>query len=544
MRLTLLSLIAGLGLPLSHHAQAADPAPQTLPDISTVRIHNTASALPKQWHRGGMMEIFVRSYQDSNGDGIGDIQGLISRLDYLQSLGVRGLWLMPIHPSQDNDHGYAVNDYRDIDPAYGTLADFDQLIREAHQRKIGIVIDYVINHSAATHPAFLQSASSADNPFRNWYLWETAAPKGWNIFGNNPWRAEDTGSYLAQFSPQMPDFNLKNPNVINFHLDNMRFWLNRGVDGFRFDAVAHLIENGKDAWYDQPGNPIFMQEVVKELSTHYPNRYFVCEATQNVFTYKQACGSAFAFGYQYDVVRAAQGDKKAIKKLNAFISPEKDQYGAPKTIVNDYALFVSNHDRFAGARLWDQVKGNAAQYRLAAATYLLTPGTPFIYYGEEIGQSGNATLKGDPELRTPMSWSADGKAFSAATPYRPYSSNIAKQHWQAEKDKPNGLMAYYRQLLLLRNQHIALREGKSNWLIGANNESVLTYFFQHDEQDAIVLINYSKKPLQLKLVGLPSNLTFKSVFPATDKEIYGNRMGQGSASVEAQSVSVYIWNRR
>ena len=183
-------------------------------DVSSVAAADPGSALPPGWHQGAFMEIFVRSYKDSNGDGIGDLRGLIGQLDYLRDLGITGLWLMPVTQSQDRDHGYAVSDYRAIEAQYGSLADFDELLRQAHARGIGIVIDYVFNHSAAQNPLFVQSRSGASNAYRDWYLWTGLKPGGWSIYGNDPWRGSPGNSYFAPFWDQMPAWNWGNTSVI------------------------------------------------------------------------------------------------------------------------------------------------------------------------------------------------------------------------------------------------------------------------------------------------------------------------------------------
>jgi glycosidase len=242
------------------------PAPAPAPALPTVDVSSVAaldpgSALPAGWQHGAFMEIFVRSYQDSNGDGKGDLQGLISRLDYLRDLGVHGIWLMPIAPSEDHDHGYAVTNYRDVEPDYGTLADFDTLVAQAHARGIGVIVDYVMNHSAATNPLFVNSAASTDNPYRDWYVWQPADPGGWSIYGGDPWHPATTGWYYGEFWSQMPDFNLANTAVAAYHHDNQRFWLNRGADGFRFDAVGNFVEHGPSQWLDQPEDYTLMHDV-------------------------------------------------------------------------------------------------------------------------------------------------------------------------------------------------------------------------------------------------------------------------------------------
>jgi alpha-amylase len=514
------------------HSAAADAIDETLPAVNAkpVAVVQANSGLPEDWHRGAFIEIFVRAYQDSNGDGIGDLRGLTQRLDYLQSLGVKGIWLMPINPSQDGDHGYAVKDYRNIEPAYGTLEDFDELIKQAHARGIGIIVDYLINHSAAEHPAFIQSAASPENTYRQWYLWQEKKPVGWSIFNRDPWVANKHGAYFGQFSDQMPDFNLLNPQVIAFHLDNMRFWLNRGVDGFRFDAVAHLIENGKDAWYDQPGNTVMMKALVNEIHANYPNRFVVCEATQNVERYASAdaCGNAFAFGYQYDLIRAAKADRKSLKKIAAFYN----------THANNLVSFASNHDLFAGDRLMNQFNGDIATYKLAAAMYLLQPGTPFIYYGEEIGMRSKNALQGDPRLRTPMSWNGDGKAFSPHAPFRGYADNMATHHVELQKNDPDSLLSFYKAMLGLRHQYPSIMKG--NYQHAFTTADVMGFQRQLGSQTSLILINTGKKASSIDVKKLKLNSVFSMRYPETKTQLRVDAKGMAKLTLPAQSVTVFV----
>jgi hypothetical protein len=292
--------------PFALSACGGDPAKpaSTLPsfETSTVAAQDPGSTLPANWQSGVFMEIYVRGFKDSDGDGIGDLKGLTQSLDYLKDLGVSGIWLMPVSKSQDHDHGYAVTDYRDIETQYGSLADFDELLAQAHARGIGVIVDYVMNHSAAQHPAFVNSKDSAGNAYRGWYLWQSTEPSGWSIYGNDPWYSAGTGYYFAGFWDQMPDFDLTNAQVVAYHHDSMRFWLNRGVDGFRFDAVGNLVENGPSAWERQPQNYVLMNDVRRMLDG-YAGRYMVCEAPGDPigFASATACASAFAFGHSGDI---------------------------------------------------------------------------------------------------------------------------------------------------------------------------------------------------------------------------------------------------
>ena len=354
------------------------PPPSNLPtpDVSSVAAADPGSTLADGWQQGAVMQIFVRSYRDSDGNGSGDLRGLASRLDYLQDLGVKGLWLMPVTKSQDRDHGYAVADYRDIETDYGSLADFDALLRQAHARGIGVMLDYVVNHSAATNPVFVNSRDSASNAYRDWYVWQPTVPSGWNVLGGNPWRGTANGAYYAPFWDQMPDWNLGNAAVANYHRSNLRFWLNRGVDGLRFDAVGLLFENGPTAWENQPQNYTLMADL-RSVVEGYARRTMVCEAPADPRGFALACGSAFGFDLNASLIAAARGDTAATARVAGYFR------SAPASM----STFLSNHDAFAGQRVWDQLGGNLAQMKLAAASYLLLPGRPFIYYGEEIGRA-------------------------------------------------------------------------------------------------------------------------------------------------------------
>ena len=463
------------------------------------------SALPEGWQHGAFMEIFVRSWKDSDGDGIGDLRGLTQTLDTLQQLGIRGLWLMPVTRSADGDHGYATTDYRDIEPAYGTLADFDELLRQAHARGIGVIMDYVVNHSADRHPFFAQVLRDPENPFRAWYEWRDAKPEGWDIWGKDPWFSTPAGSYLGTFGADMPDFNLRHAPAVAYHQDSLRFWLNRGLDGFRLDAVPHLIENNARDWNDQPESRRLTAELVRGVH-RYPGRYVVCEATAEPRDYAQPqlCGGAFAFGLEKDLAPAARGDAEAIARVAAFYRT------APHTL----ASFVSNHDQFAGRRLWDQVAGDERAYRLAAATYLLLPGTPFIYYGEEIGMAGAKGLSGDPAIRGPYSWTGEPEraGFSTARPYRALATNQATHHLQAQQRDPASLWHFYKNVLQLRNSRLSIARGSYEWPQAEGQR--MAFQRRHGHEHTLVTFNYGREAAPLVLQGVQPGQRLRVLMPA------------------------------
>lgn len=483
-------------------------SPPTLPppaDLGPVAAKPTSNGLPDDWHQGVFMEVFVRSYQDSDGDGQGDLRGLIQRLDHLQALGVTGLWLMPVTQSQDRDHGYATTDFRAIERDYGSLADFDELLREAHRRGIGVIIDYVVNHSSHAHPLFQQAKSNPGNAYRDWFLWADSAPAGWDIWGKYPWYwtgqqpwnwtgevkdmplapAAAREFYFGTFGPHMPDFNMKNPAVVQWHEDNLRFWLNRGLDGFRLDAVPHLVENSAQAWNDQPESRALTQRIYRLIS-QYPQRYTVCEATAEPAEYSRedVCGSAFAFGLERAIMEALKGEKPdAVQRIGDFF----------KTRPHRMATMLANHDIFAGHRIWDQLQGDEAKYRLAAASYLLQPGIPFIYYGEEIGQGGLMDLRGDAPIRGPMSWDASAPHAGFSTHVGPLkrgrSPNAGTHNAAAQRADPDSLFHHYRQLIALRKAHPALKRGSYE---AVQVQGPILSFERRAEGEALrVSLNYS-----------------------------------------------------
>lgn len=516
--------------PAPSPAPSPAPAPSAPPagvDLSPVSRADPGLPLPADWRDGAFMQVFVRSYQDSDGDGIGDLRGLISRLDYLRDLGIRGLWLLPVQPSQDGDHGYAVTDYRGIEPAYGSLADFDELLRQARARGIGVVLDYVINHSAAQHPLFQASRADTTNRFRSWYVWQASAPTGWSVFGGNPWRSSANGAYYAAFWDQMPDWNLREPAVVDFHRDNLRFWLNRGVAGFRLDAVGVLFENGAGALENQPENWSYLRGIAAELAA-YEQRFLVCEAPSAADSAAEACGRAFAFGTQNLLIAAAGGSSTALAQL------------AVRPASSRLSPFLSNHDEFAGQRPFNQLGGDLGSLKLAASLNLLREGTPFIYYGEEIGMSGGAGLSGDPRLRSPMSWTADPlhAGFSTRAPYRALAANAATHHVAAQLADPGSLLAHYRALLALRNAEPALARGAT--VASSASGNLLSVRRELGAERLLVLVHTGRGALAgASVSGLPANATLQRRFGDGAATVTTDAQGRLLLDLPAQSTHVF-----
>ena len=502
------ALWAAMGFVLALAASlpaAGQPVPT---DIGPVAVLNRDNGLPQDWQRKGVfIEILVRAYQDSNGDGIGDLNGVTARLDYLKALGVSGIWLMPVFKSADHDHGYAVVNYREIEPDYGTLADFDRLLAEAHQRGIGVIVDYVINHSSAEHPLFEDAYDHPNSVYADWYLFKDSPQKGWNTFAGDPWREAGQRWYYAVFDAGMPDFNLRNPRVVDFHLDNLRFWLNRGVDGFRFDAVGVLFENRAIAWENQPENHVLMKRV-RGLLDSYDNRFMVCEAPGDpaAFAAPDSCGSAFAFGLQKHIIASV--------KLGR-VKPDL-LYTLSSQPVARMATLLANHDAFAGARLFKQFNGDEKSYRVAAATLLTLPGTPFIYYGEEIGLSHAEPVQQDDQaIRGPMSWSAEPQAgFTRGDKlFRPLVGNWKTHNADAEQREPGSLLNHYRRLIALRRAEPALSIGSFTPL-SVKDAPILAFVREHEGTHLLVLINYAYQDATLALPADIDPARWTGVFPA------------------------------
>jgi glycosidase len=527
--LTLALALAGLA-----HAQA---------DVDTrpVPALPRSSGLPADWQHGAFMEIFVRGFQDSDGDGIGDLKGLTRRLDYLKKLGISGIWLMPVTASSDRDHGYATTDYRAIEPQYGTLADFDELIREAHKRGIGVVMDYVINHASWQFPAFQQAVADRNSPWRSWFVWNTDPGPGWDIWGKYPWydaaqqpwawtgelkdlpppRPGAPDVFFGTFGPQMPDFNLRNPAVVQYHEDSLRFWLNRGLDGYRLDAVPHLIENNAKDWNDQPESRVLTKRF-QDLIKRYPGRYVVCEAPAEPIAYGEPglCGGAFAFNLNYDMVKAAKGEAEAVQRVAAYY----------RTMAPTMATFLHNHDIFTGRRLWDQLHGDEARYRLAAASYLLLPGTPFVYYGEEIGLAGidGKDAQDDAPLRAPMSWTPSNRGPDGFTtgdrPFRPLSLNRSRHNAESQQREAGSLFHFYRELIALRRALPSLALGR--YEADRVDGQVWTFQRVHGRERVLVAINFGDEPAT-------------TTVPAHALRLYPQAGAQPRSALPPLSVRVY-----
>ncbi len=433
------------------------------------------------WQSANFMEIYVRGYQDSDGDGVGDFNGLTQRLPYLAELGITALWLMPIMESADNDHGYETQNYRDVESDYGTLSDFQNMLDEADRLGIAIIIDYVMNHAASQNPLFQDAASSPNHPLRDWFIWNDTVDNRWQLWGRTPWRNSAYGVYYGAFTERMPDFNLRNQAVLDYHKDSMRFWLNMGVDGFRFDAVGVLVENGIGQLENQPQNLTVMGEMASVLDD-YPYAYIVCEAPGQFrdMAKPDSCVNAFNFSAGHTILESVKNRRISAGLLNELNQANRDQM----------PMILANHDFFAGNRVYNQLNGDMTQYRLASAMYLLLSPQPFTYYGEEIGMAAGANMQPDASLRTPMSWNnhATHAGFSTRTPFRALSQNAAANNVEVQQLDSLSLYYWYQSLYALRSAHPVISTGEMNLLTGSN-ERVLAFTRTHEDSMYLVAIN-------------------------------------------------------
>ena len=486
------------------------------------------------WQRGIVYQVYPRSFQDSDGDGVGDLRGIVSRLDYLRWLGMDAVWISPIYPSPMADFGYDVSDYCGIHPMFGTMEDFDHLLEEAHARGIKVVLDFVPNHTSEQHPWFRESRSSRDSPKRDWYIWRDPAPGGgppnnWlSNFGGPAWTLDEaTGQYYYHaFLKEQPDLNWRNPEVEAAMLDVLRFWLERGVDGFRVDVIWHLVKDRE--FRDNPPNPAWTPEqrpydaLHKTYSTDQPEVHDVIARMRSLFD-------------EYDE-RVLIGEiYLPVERLVKYYGEEQPGAHLPF----NFQLILAPWDARHIARLIDEyeaalppdgwpnwVLGNHDQHRIAsrvgpeqarvAAMLLLTlRGTPTLYYGDEIGMHDveippdrvqdpfekNVPGKGlgrDPE-RTPMQWDGSGHAgFTRGEPWLPIADDYRIINVEAERDAPRSTLTLYKRLIDLRRGEPALEVGRFE-PVSAEHD-VLAYIrrARRGESDFLVALNLGSVPHVLR----------------------------------------------
>ena len=429
----------------------------------------------------------MRSFYDSNGDGKGDLLGVSAKLDYLASLGIRGIWLMPIFPSPSY-HGYDVTNYLTVNPDYGTVKDLKQLVTQAHQRGIKVILDFPLNHTSVQHPWFIASQDPQSDK-RTWYIWSTTDPGYLGPMNNEVvWHPGKSGYYYGIFDASMPDLNYRNPAVTKVMEDVARFWLQDvGVDGYRLDGAQYLIEQGRIQ-----ANTKATHEWYRQFHTFYkginPNAMTIGEVWDTVFAavpYVQ--NKEMDLVFNFDLASAYMSGVSSGDASKLSDSMKFDMTYFPP---GQFGSFLTNHDM---NRVMSTFGGDVEKAKTAAVLYLTMPGVPFVYYGEELGMLG---AKPDEKIRTPMAWTAGTNAgFTTGVPWEPLNAD-ATQHNVVNEDKdPNSLLSLYRTLIALRNSHPALREGQ--WLqINTTSTSVFAALRAGSGEIILVLLNLSDTPVK------------------------------------------------
>lgn len=497
-----------------------------------------AAAKAGAWWDGAIIyEIYPRSFQDSNGDGVGDLNGITSRLDHIKSLGVDAIWLAPVYPSPNVDFGYDISDYENIDPMYGTLADFDRLVAEAGKRHIRVIMDLVLNHTSDKHPWFMESASSRNNPKRDWYVWRDG--KGPGKPPNN-WRAwqydAKTGQYYYhRYAVQQPDLNWRNPAVAKAMYDVERFWIKRGVAGFRLDAITALFEDAKlrdAAMVEVPPGDAFAaffggHRLDDKYTDNLPEVHGVLKQLRRV-----------ADSFNKQVVLIGETWVKDISDLRKMYGPKNDELQMPmdlrvgfvdkldvarfRTLIseaqtklngNEPLFVLDNHDRPRWDRYGDGVH-NTDIGRVLSTIMLASRAATMYYYGDEIGMvttpptrkedardpgalMGWPHFKGRDGERTPMQWTAEANAgFSppGVQTWLPIPASSATNNVATEEGDANSILAWFRALGRLKHENAALRSG-SQLMLNTSDNKVLSWLRKGPKGEAVVVIcNFTAEP--------------------------------------------------
>ena len=497
------------------------------------------------WKNAVFYQIYPKSFQDTNGDGIGDLPGIISRLDYLETLGIDGIWLSPVCQSPQVDNGYDISDYRAIDPSVGTMEDMETLIREAKNRGISIILDLVPNHSSDQHPWFLEAKKGRDNPYHDYYIWRdgdgTCPPNEMRAtFGGPAWTyvPEIQQYYFHQFAPQQPDLNWENPKVRQEIYDIMRYWADKGIEGFRLDVVDQI---GKDPELQVTGNGPRLHEYLREMSEKAfleEGLVVVGEAwgadVERAKLYSAPDGSEMSMVFQFQHMCLDQeGEKWDFRPL--YLPQLKEclcrwQQGLHGEGWN--SLFFNNHDLPRIVSRW----GNDKEYRVESAKMLATmlhgmQGTPYIFQGEELGMTNikldisqyvdveilnlykertaagysheavmdSIYARGRDNARTPMQWSGEENAgFTTGKPWLPVNENHNVINAEAALADPDSVFHYYQKLIALRKEYNIFRDG---WfeMIDPGSEKVFAYTRDTDNAHMLVVCNFSGDTFEWKL---------------------------------------------
>ncbi|MBH0158380.1 alpha-glucosidase [Fictibacillus sp. 5RED26] len=503
------------------------------------------------WKEAVGYQIYPRSFQDSNGDGIGDLKGIIQRLDYIKDLGIDVIWICPMYKSPNDDNGYDISDYQDIMDDFGTMEDFDLLMEEVHKRDMKLIIDLVLNHTSDEHQWFIESRSSKDNPKRDWYIWRDGKdgkePNNWeSIFSGSAWQYDEKTDqyYLHVFSTKQPDVNWENPEVREALYDTVNWWLDKGIDGFRIDAISHIkkrdgfpdMPNPKNEKYvssfdmhmNQKGIHTFLQEFKDRTYANYDvmtvgeaNGVKIDEADLWVGKENGKMDMIFQFEHLglWDAETNPEVDIVELKKVLT-----RWQKGLEKEGWN--ALFIENHDKPRVVSTW----GNDDEFWYESATsfgamYFLMQGTPFIYQGQEIGMTNvqfdsiedyddvadknRYRIKREEGVahedimsviwassrdnsRTPMQWSSDVNAgFTTGTPWMKVNPNFAEINVEKQEQDEHSILSFYKKMIALKKKNEVFTYGVYD-LILEEDEQIYAYTRTLGEEKIVVITNLSK----------------------------------------------------
>ncbi|HBT09838.1 MAG TPA: alpha-glucosidase [Leeuwenhoekiella sp.] len=512
----------------------------------------------KWWKEAIVYQIYPRSFQDTDGDGVGDLQGIINRLDYVKDLGVTAVWLNPIYSSPNDDNGYDVSDYRNIMSDFGTMQDFDTMLSEMHARDIKLVMDIVVNHSSDEHPWFKESRSSRDNPYRDYYHWwpaeKGAPPYRYSLFDaeGNAWKYDEKTDayYLHYFSQKQPDLNWENPKVRQEVYDIMTFWAEKGVDGFRLDAFQFAAKDTTFPEFPEGFEKNFIQyyamqdglhEYLKEMNEQVLSKYDVMSVAEGAGrTLEEAHELVDADRKEINMAYAFDGVD--IPKVDGYkLSTFKETFSKWDSAFADkgwISIFLSNHDQ---ARMVSRYANDSLPYRAPSAkmlnTFILTMrGTPYCYFGDELGMTNNPKLQNiedyqdiaaingykkaksqDEDMeafmrnlrfgsrdhgRTPMQWDASENAgFTTGNPWLPLNPNYAEINTQAEEADENSVLNHFKKLTALRKNADALIYGDYELLI-PEHPQVYAYTRSLGDEQFLIVLNFSQEQTSVELEAL------------------------------------------
>jgi alpha-glucosidase len=519
------------------------------------------------WRHGIFYQVYPRSFQDSNGDGVGDIRGVIQRLPYLRSLGIDAVWLSPIFPSPMADFGYDISDYTGIDPLFGTMDDFDALVQTAHENRLKVILDLVPNHTSDQHPWFAESRTSRESPKRDWYVWrdgnaEGGAPNNWlSEFGGSAWQYDEaTGQYYYHaFLSQQPDLNWRNPEVREAIYDVMRFWLRRGVDGFRVDVIWHLIKDGE--FRENPSNPHFVEgrppneKFLTQYSTDQPEVHEVIAEMRRVidgFDHRVLIGEVYLplhrlVAYYGNDLAGAQmpfnfallstlWNARSIEKIIA-----EYEHVLPAGAWPNWVL--GNHDR---PRVASRV--GREQARVAAMLLLTLRGTPTLYYGDEIGMRQGAIAPdqvrdpfeknvpgigvGRDGCRTPMQWNATaGAGFSTTAPWLPLADDYSSENVANLDADASSILSLYRALIALRRKLSQLVKGAYQPV--AAQGDILLYRRDAEGEAVVVALNLGGEPVSVasSSIGVGREILLSTFLDRGGEQVQGTLDLRGNEGV-------------